>query len=410
MVDIDLHRTLLNLSTCLDFTRRGLGNHHRRVALTALRLGRAAGMAARELAEVFLAALLHDLGAVTWSEKTPLEEFEIADPWAHCRRGYEFTAGVDTLGSLAEVILCHHDRWAGPNPSGYSGDGIPLAARVIHLADRVDVLIDGRVFILDQKEEIMRRIAENAGRIFDPELTAVFMDLARAESFWLDLTAPCLDEELLARAGAQLRKLPVHSLLPLARLFSRVIDAKSPFTFRHSRGVAAVSVYLAARLGFDAEECLLMEVSGLLHDLGKLSVPEQVLEKPGRLDEREFNLIKQHTYYTYRWLAPSFPALPVAQWAAYHHEKLNGRGYPFRLAAAQLDRGARIVAAADVFTALKEDRPYRAGLRWPDIERIINRQAAEGGLDAGVTEVLCAGRRELEALWEELSAGFSRSS
>jgi HD-GYP domain-containing protein (c-di-GMP phosphodiesterase class II) len=399
---IDLARLLVNLSLALDFTRRGLLRHHQRVALVALRLGEAAGMSGDERFDLFKAAIIHDAGAVTWPEKDALEVFDVQQPWDHCHRGYRFVSDVAVLSPAAEIILSHHDRWQGGNPSGNIKAGIPLAARIIHLADRLDVLLNDGEYVLDQKESIIRQVQLLAGKVFDPDLVDIFMQLARAESFWLDITAPCLTENLLELVGEHASTIDLADLISIARLFARVIDAKSPFTHRHSRGVAAVARYLAWRMGMSDEDCLLMEVAGLLHDLGKLTVPEDILEKPGRLTEKEFNRVKQHTYYTYWLLKPFDNQLPVARWAAFHHEKINGQGYPFRLSGSQLCPGARIMAVSDIFTALKEDRPYRSGMAWPEIERIIARQAGQGMLDGDVAGVLINSRRELEEIWGDL--------
>ncbi|SHI37163.1 HD domain-containing phosphohydrolase [Desulfofundulus thermosubterraneus] len=405
---IDLARLLVNLSLALDFSRRGLMRHHQRVALVALRIGEAAGISFEERLDLFKAAIIHDAGAVTWPEKDALEAFDIRDPWEHCRRGYQFVSDVDILAPAAEIILSHHDRWRGDNPSGKAGAGIPLAARIIHLADRLDVLLTDREYILDQREPIIKQIQLLSGRVFDPDLVEIFMRLARAESFWLDITAPCLTENLLGLVGRQIFIVDLTQLMPVARLFARVIDAKSPFTHRHSRGVAAVARHLARHMGMSEGECLLMEMAGLLHDLGKLTVPESILEKPGRLTEKEFNRIKQHTYYTYWLLRPFDDQLSLARWAAYHHEKLNGQGYPFRLAGSQLCLGSRIMAVSDMFTALKEDRPYRPGLPWHHIERIIGNQVQEGALDGRVVGALFDSRRELEEMWGELTIAGDR--
>ncbi|MQL52831.1 HD domain-containing protein [Desulfofundulus thermobenzoicus] len=410
MPGIDLAQLLINLSLALDFSRRGLMRHHQRVALIALRIGEAAGLNREERFDLFKAAIIHDAGAVTWPEKDALEVFDVRAPWEHCRRGFDFVSGVDLLYPAAEVIFCHHDRWQGGNPSGKAGADIPLAARIIHLADRVDVLLTDREHILDQSSGIIQRIQGLAGRVFDPDLTGLFTHLARAESFWLDITAPCLLENLASLVGRQNMILDLSRLMPLAALFARVIDAKSPYTYRHSRGVAAVSRFLAGRLGMEEGECQLMEMAGLLHDLGKLTVPEVILEKPDKLTAKEFNQIKQHTYYTYWLLKPLDRQLPLARWAAYHHEKLNGTGYPFHLDGESICFGSRIMAVSDVFTALREDRPYRSGLSWSRIEPIMQGQVREGALDGRVVEALLDSRVELDELWNRLSVSDGKSA
>lgn len=190
----------------------------------------------------------------------------------------------------------------------------------------------------------------------------------------------------------------------VAHLFAAVVDAKSPFTHRHSRGVAQVAAALAAEMGFSQDEVLLMEVAGLLHDLGKLSVPDEILEKPGPLTRDEFSVIKQHTYYTYHILQEAGDLEPLPAWATYHHEKLDGTGYPFHIAAAGLSTGSRLMAVADTFTALREDRPYRAGMIRPDIERILQEQVTNRALDQKPVEALLDNYGRLENIWAALSS------
>ena len=115
-------------------------------------------------------------------------------------------------------------------------------------------------------------------------------------------------------------------------------------------------------MGFSAWECQLIRVAGNLHDLGKLAVPAEILEKSGQLTDAEYNLIKGHSFYTYHILEAIDELEIITAWAAFHHERLDGSGYPFQISGDQLSLPARIVAVADVFTAITEDRPYRVGM------------------------------------------------
>jgi len=174
----------------------------------------------------------------------------------------------------------------------------------------------------------------------------------------------------------------------IAKMFAAVIDKKSQFTHRHSKGVTSVAVQLATALDFRRDDIILMELAGLMHDLGKLSVPDEILEKPGPLTPDEFAVIRQHTFYTYHILKESGAPSPIPEWAAYHHEKLDGSGYPFHLDAPHLSLGSRIMAVADVFTALREDRPYRIGLSKNRIEEIMRKMVSKAALDGEVVNVL----------------------
>ena len=147
----------------------------------------------------------------------------------------------------------------------------------------------------------------------------------------------------------------------LTVVLSRIIDYRSAFTAMHSAGVAASATALARLSGMDEDECKMMRIAGLLHDIGKLKVPRAILEKPGKLTEEEFNIVKEHPYYTRLNMMNLEGFEKIANWAAFHHEKLNGKGYPFHLDASSLDTGARIMAVADIFSAITEVRPCAPG-------------------------------------------------
>jgi len=292
------HRLLSSLSLCLDFTREGIARHHHRVAYIGTALAGEIGLSRDEKEMIFLSSLIHDAGVSTWGEKRKLIEFEVNEPWDHCCKGSEMICRVDFLGPVSEIVLGHHDSFSGGNRSGHTGKEIPLAARIIHLADRVDVLTTGEKNVLIRREGIVHAIEEKAGRVFDPELVTAFKGLAGRESFWLDLVSPLVLCEQINSFETRQRSISLNDSRQIAELFATIVDGKSPFTHRHSKDVASVAVQLAAAMNFDDEDLIIMEIAALLHDLGKLSIPDEILEKPASLNAEEFALIKQHTYYT----------------------------------------------------------------------------------------------------------------
>ncbi|MBZ4653030.1 MAG: metal dependent phosphohydrolase [Peptococcaceae bacterium] len=409
-LEINLASSLVHLSRSLDFSSQGLLQHHQRVALLSLYIGKAAGLKEQDLFNLFTAAIIHDVGAVTWNEKRSLHQFEVQSPWEHCQKGYEFLSGIPFLDKAADIVLSHHDTWAGNNPSGRYGTQIPLPSRIIYVADRVDVLINDKIFILQQSNDIIKQLQKYAGSLFDPDLVAVVADLTKVESLWMDLTSSWVSQRLLDELPENRRSIKPEDLSHMARLYARVVDAKSPFTHRHSQGVALIARSLAEQAGLPKDEVFLLNLAGLLHDIGKLSVPEEIIQKPGSLTAAEFSIMKQHTYYTYWWLKPLFPSFPVAEWAAYHHERLDGQGYPFHKGAHELDTKARIVAVADIFTALREERPYRSSLTWGEIERIIYNQVRGGALDGEIADILFENRGLIDDRWTSLSSQVQRNS
>jgi len=192
-------------------------------------------------------------------------------------------------------------------------------------------------------------------------------------------------------------RVELEALTSFAELSRDIIDFRSRFTATHTSGVAECAATLSRLLGIAEAETRLIEVAGNFHDIGKLVVPNSILEKPVGLSAEEFAIVRQHTYFTFSILSSVGGLENVAEWAAFHHEKLDGSGYPFRKKGDEINTGARIMAVADVFTALSEDRPYRASMSRDKIMGILRDHADKKVLDAKLVEVLLNNYEEVEA-------------
>jgi putative nucleotidyltransferase with HDIG domain len=394
------------LSMALELAVNGMSSHHWRTALISDRIAKQINLNAMEHQRLLYAALLHDIGAASsWSERRKIMETTNQGMHRHAEDGYLLLKDSIQLGDLAEPIRYHHDRWAGGNYSGLKEEKIPLISRIIHIADRVEVLIRHDEFIFNQSKHILEVIEKSSGIEFDPTLVAAVQEIAKKESFWLDLVNPNYYEVFF-------RSLDVYGAIcyslddaiNIAEIFATIIDRMSSFTATHSHNVARIAAFLAKVKGFSADEVKNMKIAGLLHDLGKLAIPNNILEKPGQLNKEEVVIIRQHTYYTYRILQEIDGFDTIAKWAAYHHETLDGKGYPFRIAADSLPLGSRILAVADIFVALTENRPYRDSLPEVRVRAIMTEMVAKGKIDQLVVDNLFASYQEALAIMHDEKA------
>lgn len=366
----------LSLSSAIDLIDPTITNHHKRVAYIAYSIAKEMNLSGEEIKDLVLASLLHDCGAVNSSERDPLFEFEFGNSMlqrnSHGYKGWFILCEAPELQSAAEIIRFHHIYWEERSDSYLQGYKVTLPSYILHLADRVDVLINRNQEILNQRNHINIVIKSGSGTMFSPEVVDAFSNLASKPYFWFDIVSHYLDaiiKELMAPYKVYISGSSIHEY---AKISHRIIDFRSKFTSTHSVGVASSSSALAAKLGFSASDTKFMHSAGLIHDLGKLCIPEYILEKPGPLDNNEYNIIKSHTYHTYRILDSLSGFSKVRDWASFHHEKLDGTGYPFKLSSNNLDLGSRIMAVGDIFTALTENRPYRDALPLEKAMAIIN--------------------------------------
>lgn len=402
---VDLNETVLALSDALDLVGVDVVQHGKRVAFVADATARVLGLTEDDASDLFLASVLHDCGvSSTRVAGKLLGEVDWESSNDHCLQGAELLGAFPPFSRLATIVLHHHTHWDADEASRPPG-GERLLANLVFLADRVDafVLRTARRDVLLARTEIRQAIGALAGSFFAPELVEAFLAASEAEAFWLSLEPRHLERWLLDRiATAVPRPAPADSLRSLAGIFARIVDSKSRFTAEHSDGVARLARLLGTLAGLPKETCARMEIAGLLHDLGKLRVRDEVLEKASALDEGEFAEIERHTFETYQILRRIGPLADVALWAAYHHEALSGRGYPFHRRGDEIPLPARLVAVADVFQALAQNRPYRAPLSPSDILRHLQGMAERGKLDPAAV-ALVAGN--LFDCWEAATRG-----
>jgi len=400
---LDKHRyvrlfdLMMALSTATDMISPAVANHGKRVAYIAFSLAEAAGLPLPQQQEILLAGIVHDIGALALKERLDLLEFEAVEPGSHAELGYLFLSRSPLLSRIALIVRYHHQQWQGGAGALAAGEPVPLASHILHLADRIDTAVFRNPQPLGQVDAIVSLIRARRETMFMPRFVDVFKQLAGREYFWLDIVAPVPDKVLGKIMQSAPAELDQEALLDLAILFSHVIDFKSAYTSTHSAGVATSAEALARLAGFSAKECRMMLIAGYLHDLGKLAVPSELLDKPAALSQQEYGVIRSHTFYTRRILE-SIPQLEtITDWAASHHERLDGAGYPYHSLRQDLSLGARILAVADVFTALAETRPYREALSPDRVLATLEGLATAGKLDRSVFELLQQNFAEVNA-------------
>ncbi|MDR0784944.1 MAG: HD domain-containing protein [Treponema sp.] len=383
-------------SLALDFLesslRSNVTNHGKRVALIALRLGEQLGLSSEDMFDLYAGAMLHDNG-MTHAVYDAIDAAKLPDmerDASHCIVGERNLKAFPFLKNREGMILYHHEAYDGSGYFGAFGGSIPLLAHIINLADTTEILYSKGA----DKQAMMERLALWKGGKFSAELCEAFEAFGGNLGFWLSLDNKFIAQELARRAPKYDMALSLEELLPIAGIFRRLIDAKSPFTGRHSQGITEKSALMADFYGFDAERKAKLMIAADLHDAGKLAVPNAVLDKPGALDAAEIEIVKPHPYYTRKMLENIIGFEDVTEWASNHHEKLDGAGYPYGFTAERLDFESRLMACIDIFQALTEDRPYRKPLDQGTVSRIMFDMASKGGIDRQITADVLAANKE----------------
>ena len=385
-ITINLKSAVFAVSDALDLVGVSDFQHGKRVAMIARETALLLGLSEARLENLVFAGLLHDMGVSSTAEHRRLVSDDSGvDRQAHCERAFHLMQPFAHLSLLANAVRHHHTPWT-ELPADL-GEADAIDSNLILLADRVDTLLlrHGLENPLFHSTDICREISALSGNVLQPEVVDAFLAAASREAFWISLVPRHVQtylNELELPLWAVTIEFP--QFRHVARLISSIVDAKSHFTASHSLGVAQLSRYLGERMGFAPDSLIKMEIAGLMHDIGKLCVPDEIVEKPARLTVAEFSVMERHSFETFQILRHVPGLETVAEWAAFHHEALNGHGYPFRRSASTLEPEARIVAVADVFQALAQVRPYRGAQRLDEISHTLGDFASKGILDPDI--------------------------
>ncbi len=273
-----------------------------------------------------------------------------------CQRGADIARQMRFSETVAQGILDLDEHWDGQGkPVGIAGHEISINARIALLAQVIDVFHTS-----GGTQAAMREARARSGTWFDPSLVSAFERVAQEPSFWATLSSRDIQDTVVALAPEEQGEFVDEDYLDaVAEAFAQVVDSKSPYTAGHSDRVTLFTDMIAEELGLTSEHRRFLKRAALLHDLGKLGVSNQILDKPGKLDDAEWVEMKKHPEQSRSILSGIRAFEKLARVAGDHHEKLNGKGYPRGISGDDIALDSRIITVADIFDALTAERPYR---------------------------------------------------
>ena len=379
MMNISRHSLMCGLSYSLDIAGKNNLSHSKSTAYISILAARELGIDDDDALVIYYAALLHDIGV---SDEYVKGIGDYSDMQKHCQSGEKMLVKLPLPDQIPSYIYYHHEFYNGSGAFGLTGDAIPKGAQLISFASEFDDLF-GKKGPLNS--ELYARICdwiEKNRVLFADDIVNAFSRLIEREYFLLDY----FNHETKFALSNKLRisddvVFSTEDIKKFAVCFADIIDQRSPFTFHHSTGIAALAQQAAGHLGYDVEIQDKMYIAGLLHDIGKLHVLPSILHKNGKLTPEERFEINKHVYFTRKILERIEGFEEIVDLAANHHEKLNGDGYPYKLTGGQLSELEKVMAICDVYQALSEERPYRAKLPSDQVWDIIGSMAYDQHLD-----------------------------
>lgn len=321
---------------------------------------------------------------------------------AHCEAARRLAAWLRLPEPVQQALGHAFERWDGQGfPAHLTGERIPLPARIALVARDVELL--SRAGGIELMTELLSR---RRGRAYDPAIADAF--LVHGARLLGELEPERVWEAVLEEEPAPRERVGEGRLDGVLGAFAAFADLQSLFLSGHSQAVAELARRAATRAGLGASEAALLRRAGLLHDLGRIGVPNGIWDKPASLTPAERERVRLHPYLTERVLSRC-PALgPLATLAASHHERLDGSGYHRGLPAPLLSPGARLLAAADAYQAMTEPRAYRPALSPGEATEQLRAEVRAGRLDrAAVAAVLSAAGQQAGPLAGAWPAGLS---
>lgn len=374
------NREIMNMAKrAFDLVDARLIGHGERVSRIMYRLLKIeAAYSPLEMRNLLILAAFHDIGAYKMEEIDRMLEFETKNVWNHSIYGYLFFHYFSFLKDMALAVLFHHTPWSTVRDAEEVPERMKRAAQLLHLADRADIYFENSqlnkcsedfIAVLEQKEE--------------SEFSKEVIALARQTELFLGKGNE-EEERLEYEQAIEAVPFTQNEREDLLKMLTYAIDFRSPHTVTHTITTTIISLELANRLCNHPEDVRNVFAGAMLHDLGKIGIPVEILEFPGKLSPQAMKVMKSHVALTQHILGGSVSDT-VREIALRHHEKLDGSGYPRGLSAKDLDMPQRIVAVADIISALTGTRSYKEAFSKEKTTAIIRDMADKGFLDSSVT-------------------------
>ena len=396
---LDFTDFLFAMSFALDAIEKeytgATAEHGKRVAWLSMKMAEGVGLSEEQLVDFVGCAILHDNAVAEYLQEEKSRQTIPACPCAgenddisrfarHAIIGERNASLLPFRTDVKNVILWHHENADGSGALGLRQEQTDFRSECIHLADAVDILYDLKSASSEAFDSIREFVAEQAGHLFSERAAAQFQKNLSFQDI-LDLQAK--GPEALLKEGLPLIRHDYsdEEIKAAAAFFARIVDYKSPFTTAHSMGVAEKAKIMAEHYGWSADKTIRYYTAGALHDIGKVVIGNAILEKPDKLDQQEYAIMKDHARASLRILSDIDGFEDITEWAANHHEKLDGTGYSRGMDASQLSFEERLMACIDIYQALTEDRPYKAGLSHAKTMAIMKSMAEEGKIDEAIT-------------------------
>lgn len=386
---------LMSISTALDFIEIDIlsveTNHLKRVAYVSLKLAQYFDLNIQEQIDTVSFSILHDNGLTQTLldnkvRYNDLKEFYLRESFKdHCIVGEKNVSLFPFLTKHKNIIKYHHETYDGKGFFKVKGNDIPLIAQFIAFADYIDFVFKYKKVDDKKKEKLIKYIKEQKNKRFSTEIVDAFLEISNEDGFWEFLNDDNIENSLKSLIPMYEQNLDIDEVLKIMNVFSKIIDSKSQFTQEHSDGLAQKIHKMCENYKYEHDEKTKMVIAGKLHDIGKLAIPIQILDKPKKLDIEEISIMKKHSYYTDRCLSNIDGFEDIARWASNHHEKLNGTGYPKGLKADKLDFNSRLVACLDIYQALTEERPYKKPFSHKEAIGILKNMALNDQIDSDIT-------------------------
>lgn len=325
---------------------------------------------------LYMLCLFHDVGAYKTEEVGSMLEFETKEEWNHSIYGYMFLKYMTPLKESAKAVLYHHYSWK--NLCGIKTSYKEYAA-LIHIADRAEIALSA------EEGSLFENMLNNKDLMFNPDYIKIMKECYKDSKFLKSLSDGTYKSDC-KRIYKDL-KFSAREELKYLKMVIYVIDFKSENTITHLINIVSIALNIGKHFCLSKKELQNIYYGSLFHDVGKIAIPYNILEKSGKLSSDEMRTMKTHVEETENVIR-GVVSDEICDIAVRHHEKLDGSGYPRGLKESEITFSQRIVAVSDILSALCSRRSYKEPFSKDKTIGII-KEMSEKQLDKKVCDYVC---------------------